>query len=67
MICDIEGSEVELVAEETLAWAKIRTLVLEVHEELVAAEAIRAALATLQTRDKFRLVAQLNDVVVLTK
>jgi len=67
VICDIEGSEVELVAQETLAWAKIRTLVLEVHEELVAAEAIRAALATLQTRDKFRLVAQLNDVVVLTK
>jgi FkbM family methyltransferase len=67
VICDIEGSEVELVARETEAWAKVRTLVLEVHEELVGAEAIRTTLATLQTRDKFRLAAQLNDLAVLTK
>ena len=50
----------------TDAWSKVETLILEVHEEIVGADRIRAALTTLQKRHGFRLDAMHGDVAVLS-
>lgn len=64
VICDIEGAEVELVEKEESAWAKVQTLVLELHRQVTGAEAAEATVNALIHRHGFRLVDRRDDVAV---
>jgi FkbM family methyltransferase len=66
VICDIEGTEIELIEHEHAPWSKVQTLILEVLEELVGAKRIRAALTKLQKRHGFTIAAVHGEVAVLT-
>lgn len=66
VICDIEGAETELVKNEQSAWRKVKTLVLELHEQVTGAAAVEETVTALIRNHGFHLVERRDDVAVFT-
>lgn len=67
LICDIEGMETELVAQElAVLTASVRTLILEIHERQCGADATARMLRLLEQAG-FRKLRQVHDTLVLAR